>query len=382
MEITYSFLQHYWWFLISLLAGLLVFMLFVQGGNSFIYSLCKDERERMLLVNCTGRKWELSFTTLVCFGGAFFASFPLFYSTSFSGGYALWMIILFTYVLHAVSYEFQTKAGNIFGRKTYRFMLFLNGLAAPFLLAAALSVFFTGAPFTVNRDAFAMSAPQMIQWQSPWRGLEALANIWNILFALSILFLCRYLALQYIINSVDDESFVLKARKRIPFNAAAFLLCFVAFFVHLMLSPACSYTPADGQIHTVQYKYLQNLADMPLVAALLLLAVALLLYSLVRTLARKDYKRGIWPAGTGSVLATLALMLLAAWNNTAYYPSLTDLQSSLTIENSSSSFFTLKVMAFVSLGIPVVLAYIAYVWRKMNKKRLSSEELAESEEKY
>ena len=365
---TYAFLQHYWWFLVSLLGALLVFLMFVQGANSMIFSLGRTAEERRLLINSTGRKWELTFTTLVTFGGAFFASFPLFYSTSFGGAYWLWMIILFSFVLQAVSYEFQNKLGNLLGAKTFQTFLVINGILGPVLLGGAVATFFTGSNFIIEKGNIVdMAQPVISRWANASNGLDALLDPWNVVFGLAVFFLARVLGGLFIINNVRDEVLESRASVQLVGNAVLFLVLFLTFFVHILLGYGYAYDPETGVAAIVEGKYLQNLLDMWYVALVLLVGVVLLLYGIGRTVVSKTWRGGIWPAGIGTVLAVLALLLCAGWNNTCYYPSNEDLQSSLNIVNSCSSEFTLRTMAWVSLLIPFVLAYIAYAWRAIGK---------------
>lgn len=378
----YGFLQQYWWFIVSLLGGLLVFLLFVQGGNVLIFSVGRSEEERQLIVNSTGRKWELTFTTLVTFGGAFFASFPLFYSTSFGGAYWLWVLILISFVFQAVSYEFQTKAGNLLGRNTFRVFLVINGFLGPFLIGMAVATFFTGSDFTVDKNAVGDSiAPVISTWGNSWHGLEAFGNIWNICLGLAVFFLAMVLGSLYMINNIEDENIVLKLRLRLWLGAFCFLILFVAFLSHICIVPGFA-VDADGTVFMEKSKYLHNFLQMPAVLAVFLIGVVLVLYGVVKTLASRKYRKGIWFTGPGTVLAVLGLLLVAGYNGTAYYPSTADLQSSLTIANSCSSLFTLKTMTIVSFIIPFVLAYIAYAWRAMDCKSLSREELKDTTDKY
>lgn len=378
----YGFLQQYWWFIVSLLGGILVFLLFVQGGNALIFSAGRSEDERALIVNSTGRKWELTFTTLVTFGGAFFASFPLFYSTSFGGAYWLWVLILISFVFQAVSYEFQTKAGNLLGKNTFRIFLVINGVAGPFLIGMAVATFFTGSDFMVNKNAVGDSlAPVISTWGNGWHGLEAFGNIWNICLGLAVFFLAMVQGALYMINNIDDENIVLKLRLRLWMSSFCFLILFVAFLVHICLAPGFA-VGADGTVYMEKSKYLHNFLQMPAVLAVFLAGVVLVLYGIVRTLASRKYRKGIWFTGPGAVLAVLGLFLVAGYNGTAYYPSVTDLQSSLTITNSCSSQFTLKTMTIVSFIIPFVLAYIVYAWRKMDKESLTIKELDNTTDKY
>jgi len=374
---TYSFLQHYWCFLVSLLGALLVFLLFVQGANSMVRSLGYTEEGRRLIINSTGRKWELTFTTLVTFGGAFFASFPLFYSTSFGGAYWLWMLILFTFVLQAVSYEFQNKLGNFLGAKTFQMFLVINGLLGPLLLGGAVATFFEGSNFIVMKDNLidAQSfTPIISRWANASHGLDALLNPWVLVLGLAVMFLARVLGILYIINNVNDEDIRSRASVRLIGAAIPFVLFFVAYTVHLLLKDGYAYDEA-GVISIVPYKYLTNFLDMWYLLLLFLIGVVLVLYAIGKTIVSKDYIKGIWPAGIGVVLVILPLLLCSAWNNTAYYPSTADLQSSLTIVNSCSSEFTLRTMFYVSLLIPFVLAYIAYAWYALDKKKLDRQEL-------
>ncbi|MBO6192375.1 MAG: cytochrome d ubiquinol oxidase subunit II [Prevotella sp.] len=376
---TYDFLQHYWCFLVSLLGALLVFLLFVQGANSMVRSLGYNEEGRRLIINSTGRKWELTFTTLVTFGGAFFASFPLFYSTSFGGAYWLWMAILFTFVLQAVSYEFQNKLGNLLGANTFQWFLIINGLVGPLLLGAAVATFFEGSNFIVEKgnliDAESFT-PIISRWANASHGLDALLNPWVLVFGLAVMFLARVLGTLYIINNVNDEDIRSRASVRLIGAAIPFLILFVAYLVHLLLKDGYAYND-EGVIFMEPYKYLTNFIDMWYLTILLLVGVVLVLYAIGKTIISKDYIQGIWPAGIGVVLVVLPLLLMSAWNHTAYYPSTADLQSSLTLANSCSSEFTLRTMFYVSLLIPFVLAYIAYAWYSLDKKKLDKEEIAD-----
>ena len=373
---TYTFLQHYWWFIVSLLGALLVFLMFVQGANSMIRSLGWTDEGRRLVINSTGRKWEFTFTTLVTFGGAFFASFPLFYSTSFGGAYWLWMIILFTFVLQAVSYEFQNKLGNLLGPRTFQFFLVLNGLVGPLLLGGAVATFFEGSNFIVEKgniiDAAAVT-PIISRWANASHGLDALLNPWVLVFGLAVVFLARTLGTLYVMNNVADEDIRSRGSVRLIGTAVPFVLLFVAYLVHLLLKDGYAYTP-DGTIVVEPMKYLHNLLDMPLVAAVLLVGIVLVLWGIARNTFQSK-NDGIWHAGVGTVITVLCLLLTAGWNHTAFYPSTADLQSSLTIENASSSYFTLNTMFYVSLLIPFVLAYIVYCWRKIDARKLTSEEI-------
>lgn len=379
----YAFYQEYWWFLVSLLGGLLVFLLFVQGGNALIFSLGQNELERKMIVNSTGRKWEFTFTTLVTFGGAFFASFPLFYSTSFGGAYWLWMIILFSFVLQAVSYEYQSKKGNLLGRNTYRTFLVLNGFVGPFFLGCAVATFFTGSDFVVNKEQLLIQGMPVISvWGNNWHGLDALANVWNIVLGLAVVFLSRVLGALYLINNILDEGINRKARRAVLFNAVPFLVLFLTFVIRLFLTEGFAVDPQSGVVFMEPFKYWHNLLALPAVAVLFLLGVAGVLGGIAGCVLKPDFRKGIWWTGTGTVLAVLALLLLAGYNHTAYYPSVTDLQSSLTLSNSCSSEFTLKTMSVVSLLIPFVLAYIFYAWRSIDRKKIDAQEMQEDEHTY
>ena len=365
----YIFLQHYWWFLISLLGGLLVFLLFVQGGQSLLFQLGKTEAQRQLLLESTGKKWELTFTTLVTFGGAFFASFPLFYSTSFGGAYWVWMLILLCFVLQAVSYEYQMRKGNLLGKKTYRIFLLINGIAGPVLLGTAVGTFFNGAEFIVNKEQLSiLSMPVISQWATPWHGLEAVLNIWNVCLGIAVFFLARVLAILYFMNNIDDESIRSQSWNRLLPESIAFLLFFLAFLAHWLIADGFAVNPDTQEIFMQPYKYVLNLLEMPYVTGILLVGVILVLWGIGKTYLNPSYREGIWFSGTGTVLTVLALLLCAGWNHTAYYPSITDLQSSLTLQNSCSSPFTLKVMSYVSILIPFVLTYIFYAWRAIDLK--------------
>ncbi|MBS7343663.1 MAG: cytochrome d ubiquinol oxidase subunit II [Parabacteroides sp.] len=366
---TYIFLQLYWWFLISLLGGLLVFLLFVQGGQSLLFQLGKTEAQRQLLLESTGKKWELTFTTLVTFGGAFFASFPLFYSTSFGGAYWVWMLILLCFVLQAVSYEYQMRKGNLLGKKTYRIFLLINGIAGPVLLGTAVGTFFNGAEFIVNKEQLSiLSMPVISQWATPWHGLEAVLNIWNVCLGIAVFFLARVLAILYFMNNIDDESIRSQSWNRLLPESISFLLFFLAFLAHWLIADGFAVNPDTQEIFMQPYKYALNLLQMPYVTGILLVGVILVLWGIGKTYLNPSYREGIWFSGTGTVLTVLALLLCAGWNHTAYYPSITDLQSSLTLQNSCSSPFTLKVMSYVSILIPFVLAYIFYAWRAIDLK--------------
>jgi len=367
---TYSFLQHYWWFIISLLAGILTFLLFVQGGQSMLFSLAKTEDERRLMVNVLGRKWEYTFTTLVTFGGAFFASFPLFYSTSFGGAYWVWMAILFCFIIQAVSYEFQSKPGNVFGKTTYRVFLFINGLLGTILIGAAVATFFTGSDFLVNKANITQQlAPVISQWGNEWHGLEALLNLRNWMLGLAVFFLSRTTASLFFVNRLNNENLEKRSRTAVLVNALPFLVFFLTFVIWTLLAEGFAVNPETGEVYMEKYKYFFNLIEMPIVLVLFLLGVVGVLWGIGGTVLNEKFKSGIWFTGAGTILAVCSLLLLAGYNNTAYYPATPDLQSSLTIFNSSSSEFTLNAMTIVSVLIPFVLAYIFYAWRSMEKKR-------------
>ena len=373
---TYSFLQHYWCFIVALLAALLVFLMFVQGANTLIFSLGRTTDERRLLVNCTGRKWEFTFTTLVTFGGAFFASYPLFYSTSFGGAYWLWMIILFSFVLQAVSYEFQNKMGNLLGAKTFQWMLVLNGFIGPLLLGGAVATFFTGSNFIVEKETI-MESGIISRWANASHGLDALLNPWNVVLGLAIVFLVRVLGCLYIHKQVDDTAFDNHDRIIQPLWSGTiwFLFFFLIFLYHILTCEGYAVDPATGVVFMEPYKYLHNLlAQWPLLV-LLLIGIAAVLWGIGRSLLVKAWKRGFWVAGFGTVVTVTVLLLLTAWNNTAYYPSSADLQSSLTMQNSCSSEFTLRTMFWVSMLVPFVIAYIIYAWRAIDKKPLTVDEI-------
>ena len=374
---SYEFLQHYWCFIVSLLGALLVFLLFVQGANSVARSLGQTEEGRRLVYNSTGRKWEFTFTTLVTFGGAFFASFPLFYSTSFGGAYWLWMIILFTFVLQAVSYEFQNKIGNILGPKTFQFFLTLNGIVGPLLLGGAVATFFEGSNFIVEKnnliDAGAIT-PIISRWANASHGLDALLNPWVLVLGFAVVFLARVLGILYVMNNVNDEDIRSRGSVRLIGAAVPFVILFVAYLVHLLLKDGYAVNEF-GFIYMEPYKYLTNFLDMWYLTIILLIGVVLVLFGIGKTILSKNYNGGIWPAGIGTVLTVLALLLCCAWNNTAYYPSTADLQSSLTLSNSCSSEFTLTTMFYVSLLVPFVLAYIIYCWRAIDSKKLTKDEI-------
>lgn len=373
---TYAFLQQYWWAIVSLLGAFLVFLLFVQGGNSLLFCLGKTEEHRKMMINSTGRKWEFTFTTLVTFGGAFFASFPLFYSTSFGGAYWLWMIILFSFVLQAVSYEFQSQAGNLLGKNTYRVFLVINGVVGPVLLGGAVATFFTGSAFIIDKDNMGDTLmPVISRWANGWHGLDALANPWNVVMGLAVFFLARILGALYFINNIADTELVARCRRSLWGNSVLFLIFFLAFLVRTLVADGFAVQPENGWICMEPYKYLHNFLAMPWVLVIFLLGVAGVLGGIVRTLWKPGYDKGIWLSGAGTILTVFALLLSAGYNNTAYYPSVADLQSSLTLANSCSSRFTLEVMAYVSILVPFVLAYIFYAWRRIDNRKIDAKEM-------
>ena len=379
----YIFLQQYWWLVVSLLGAILVFLLFVQGGNSLLFCLGKTEEHRKMMVNSTGRKWEFTFTTLVTFGGAFFASFPLFYSTSFGGAYWLWMIILFSFVLQAVSYEFQSKAGNLLGKKTYRTFLVINGVVGPVLLGGAVATFFTGSDFYINKANMTDTImPVISHWGNGWHGLDALNKIWNVILGLAVFFLARVLGSLYFINNIDDKELTDKCRRAVRNNTVLFLVFFLAFVIRTLVSDGFAVNPDTLEVYMQPYKYLTNFIEMPVVLALFLIGVVLVLFGIGKTLLKKTFDKGIWFAGIGTVLTVLSLLLVAGYNNTAYYPSYTDLQSSLTLANSCSSEFTLKTMAYVSILVPFVIAYIFYAWRSIDRHKITEKEMDEGGHSY
>lgn len=380
---TYEFLQQYWWLVVSLLGAILVFLLFVQGGNSLLISLPKTEAQRKMMINSTGRKWEFTFTTLVTFGGAFFASFPLFYSTSFGGAYWLWMIILFSFVLQAVSYEFQSKAGNLLGKKTYQTFLVINGVVGPVLLGGAVATFFTGSNFLVNKgNLLDEMMPVISSWGNAWHGLDALANIWNVVLGVAVFFLARVLGLLYFLNNIEDKELNDRSRKALLINSILFLVCFLSFIIRILLADGYAVLPDTQEIVMQSNKYFYNLIEMPVVSLIFLVGVVLVLFGIGKSLFKPGFTKGIWFAGVGTVCTVLALFLCAGYNHTAYYPSALDLQSSLTIANSCSSEFTLRTMAYVSLLVPFVIAYIFYAWRSIDRKKIDAKEMSEGGHTY
>ena len=378
---TYTILQNYWWALISLLGGLLVALMFVQGANVLLGSRKLDLTQKRMILNSTGRKWELTFTTLVTFGGAFFASFPLFYSTSFGGAYWVWVLLLLTFVFQAVSYEFQHKKGNILGAKGFRIALIANGLLAPFLVGTAVGTFFTGSPFLVDKTAIANpGAPVISTWTSPWHGLEALAQPHAVLLGITLVFLTIILGAMYVITNVDDKGVRHRMRRTLRLVFIPFLVVFVTWLVILLLKDGFAVT-ADGTVVKEPHKYFYNVVQMPSVLLSLVAGVVALVYATARA-AWKKARKGFWLAAPGAVLVVMGVFFLAGYNDTSYYPSLADLQSSLTIRNSSSSYFTLKVMTWVSFLIPFVVAYIAYAWHEMDSDKITKEEISGTSNKY
>jgi cytochrome bd ubiquinol oxidase subunit II len=373
--LSYLFLQQYWWIIVSLLGSLLVFLMFVQGGQTLLGNLGKNETEMTILVNSLGRKWEFTFTTLVTFGGAFFASFPLFYASSFGGAYWVWMLILFAFIIQAVSYEFRTKAGNFLGQKTYEAFLYINGLLGTILIGTAVGTFFTGSRFSLNEM-------NQVNWEGPARGLEAALNIQNLSLGLAVFFLSRVLATLYFMNNIDEETIFTRSKRHLLLNTIPFLVFFLFFTIRLMFIDGYAYDPETGIVSMEKFKYLHNLVGMPVVLIMLLTGVVGVLYGIGSSLLKLKYTGGIWFTGAGTVLTVMSLFLLAGFNNTAFYPSSFDLQSSLTIENASSSKFTLSVMSYVSLMVPFVIAYIWYAWSSMNRKKINREELKSEDHLY
>jgi cytochrome d ubiquinol oxidase subunit II len=372
--ISQAFLQHYWWIIVSVLASLLVFLMFVQGGQSMLYSLPANDIHKTMIINTMGRKWEFTFTTLVTFGGAFFASFPLFYSTSFGGAYWVWIAILFSFTIQAIAYEFRSKPNNFLGKKTFDLFLFLNGSLGPFLIGVAVATFFTGAMFTLN-------PMNQVRWATHWYGLEALLNIRNLTLGFAVLFLARINGLLYIINTIDDEVLIKRSGKALIVNTIPFLIFFLFFVISLLVSKGFAADPLTGVISVEKLKYLHNLVQMPFVLILFLAGVIGVLYGIGITVLRRS-SSGIWFSGAGTILSVFSMFLIAGFNGTSFYPSLFNLQSSLTISNASSSLFTLKTMMYVSFIIPLVLAYIWYSWKAINNKKITESEMNSEEHKY
>lgn len=378
--ITYEFLQNYWWFIIALLAGILVFLLFVQGGQSMINSIAKTENEKKLVINSLSRKWSYTFTTLVTFGGAFFASFPVFYATSFGGAYWVWMLLLFSFVVQAVSFEFGTMPNNLLGEKTYRAFLFFNGVIGTFVLGVAVATFFTGSAFTINNVNLVSLMGEgntMTGWDSPWHGLEALANLRNWTLGLAVLFLARTQASLYFVNRLDHKVLQERARKYTLYNAVPFLLFFLTFVIWTLLSEGYAVNPKTKVIYMESYKYFNNFIQMPAVLAMFLIGVVAVLWGIFATVFNKSFHKGIWFSGIGTILTVTSLLLVVGWNNTSFYPSYTSPQSSLTVQNASSSEFTLSAMAIVSLIVPFVIAYIFHAWKVLEGKRLNLKDVEE-----
>jgi len=367
-------LQQYWWVIISLLGGILVFLMFVQGGETLIFTLGKTETERTILVNSLGRKWEFTFTTLVTFGGAFFASFPLFYSTSFGGAYWVWMLILFSFVIQAISYEFRSKPNNVLGRKTFEIFLFINGVLGPILIGTAVATFFTGSQFSVNNM-------NLSRWETHYHGLEAAFNLHNLALGLAVFFLSRVLAILYFINNINNGPILERAKKQLLMNVVLFLFFFLSFVIVLLFKDGFAYDEITKNVFMKEHKYFYNFLDQPITTVMFLVGVILVLLGIYNSLFKKSIK-GIWSAGIGTVLTVMALFFLAGFTNTAFYPSTFNLQSSLTIENSSSSHYTLTAMSYVSLFVPVVLAYVFYAWRAINNKQISADELKDESHTY
>ncbi len=375
-SLSYLALQQYWWAIVSLLAALLVFLFFVQGGQTFISLIGKTDNEKTMIVNTLGRKWEFTFTTLVTFGGAFFASFPLFYSTSFGGAYWVWIAILFSFVIQAVAYEFRSKPKNILSKKTFDIFLLLNGLLAPLLIGTAVATFFTGSEFSVNKMNITNLGGNLTisSWEHPAHGLEAVLNIQNVCLGLAIMFLARVLGLLYIMNSIDNENIINRSKKHLIYNSIPFVVFFLIFLIWTLLSSGFAVNTESGIVHLEKFKYFNNFIEMPILLIVLLLGIVGVLYGIAISLL-KTTSKGIWFAGLGTILTVFALLLSIGFNNTAYYPSTFDLQSSLTIQNSSSSKFTLTVMSYVSLFVPFVIAYIWYAWKSINNKKIDQEEM-------
>lgn len=378
---SYILLQQYWWFIISLLAGILVFLLFVQGGQSLLFCLGRNEEQKTILLNTMGRKWELTFTTLVTFGGAFFASFPLFYSTSFGGAVYVWIAILLCFIIQAVSYEFRSKPNNLLGARTYEWFLVINGVLGSILLGTAVGTMFTGGDFIVNHgNIVSLTGSNVIsEWQNPWHGLEAVTDYRNVALGLAVFFLARVLGIQYIHNATESEAIKKQSKKVFLSSALLFVLLFLVFLISILFSNGYA-EDASGIISVVKYKYFYNMIEMPIITLFFLLGVVSVLWSIWMTISKQTPK-AIWFGGAGTIVTVTTLLLFAGYNGTAYYPSTADLQSSLTITNSSSSYFTLKTMAYASISIPFVIAYIWYAWSQMNKKKISGESV-ENESSY
>jgi cytochrome bd ubiquinol oxidase subunit II len=374
-SLSHLVLQQYWWIIVSLLGSVLVFLMFVQGGQTLLRNLGKNETEVTILVNSLGRKWEFTFTTLVTFGGAFFASFPLFYSSSFGGAYWVWIIILFAFIIQAVSYEFRTKAGNFLGQKTYETFLYFNGLLGTVLIGTAVGTFFTGSQFSLNEM-------NQVTWEGPAHGLEAAFNIQNLSLGLAVFFLSRVLASLYFMNNIDEETIFTRSKRHVLINTIPFLLFFLFFLIRLMFIDGYAYESGTGLVSMEKFKYLHNFLDMPVVLGMLLIGVVGVLFGIGSSLLKSKYTKGIWFAGAGTILTVFSLFLIAGFNHTSFYPSSFNLQSSLTIENASSSKFTLTAMSYVSLMVPFVIAYMWYAWWSMNRKKINRDELKTEEHLY
>lgn len=383
LAVTHLFLQHYWWIIISILGSTLVFLLFVQGGQTLIYTLGKNETERTLIINALGRKWETTFTTLVTFGGAFFAAFPLFYSTSFGGAYWAWLVIVLCFTIQAFSYEYRRKPNNFLGQKTYEVFLFINGALGTFLLGVLVSTLFTGSPFLVSKTQLAnINDPIISRWITPYHGMDALANFQNITLGLTVFFLARVLGILFFMFNIEHEEIMKRGKRQLLYNSVPFVIFFLIYIVRMLLQAGYGYLPETKEVFIENYKYLHNFLQMPWSMILFLSGVVLVLFGIGKSLLKKIYRKGIWFTGVGSILVVFSLFIIAGFNNTSYYPSSYDLQSSLTIENSSSSHYTLKVMAFVSFLVPFVIAYIYYAWRSINRKRINTDELNEESHVY
>lgn len=374
-NLSHLALQEYWWVINSLLGSLLVFLMFVQGGQTLIYTVAKSDLERTMVVNALGRKWEFTFTTLVTFGGAMFASFPLFYSTSFGGAYWVWMAILFCFIIQAVAYEFRSKPSNVWGAKTYEAFLLINGLLGTILIGTAVGTFFNGAEFTVND--FNQS-----RWATPYGGLEAVLNFHNVALGLTVFFLARLLGSLYFMNNIEHDVIFERSKKQLLYSGIPFLVFFLFFTIRLLVMDGFAVDPKTAMVSKEAYKYLHNLLAMPLVALLFVAGVVAVLFGLIKSFLADKYTKGIWYAGGGTILVVFSLFLLAGLNGTAFYPSNADLQSSLTIQNASSSHYTLTAMSYVSLMVPFVLAYIIFAWRAINNKKLDVEEIEAEEHLY
>ena len=373
-NLSHLALQQYWYVIVSLLGSVLVFLFFVQGGQTFIFRIGKSESERTIIINALGRKWEFTFTTLVVFGGAFFASFPLFYATSFGGAYWVWMAILFAFVIQAVSYEFRSKASNFLGRRTYEMFLFINGLLGTFLVGVAVATFFSGSQFSLNEM-------NNVSWATPARGLEAALSLFNLSLGFTVFFLARVLGLLYFMNTIDNENIIASTRKQLLYNAIPFVAFFLLFATWLMLREGFAVNPQTGEIFMEPYKYLHNLLAMPPVLVMFLSGVVAVLGGIALSILRGS-SHGIWLSGPGTVLVVFSLFMLAGFNHTAFYPSAHDLQSSLTIQNASSSHYTLVAMSWVSLFVPLVFAYIVVAWRALNRKKITEKEMEEEPHVY